>query len=499
MEPAGDQEEPVVPQRASFFDTLPPEVLRTLLRYVSERPGADEWLAAYDHVDVFTVLDTNALADAGRQSFTDMRLGLSASALHSVDAVSTKFMRSQAPALRSLSIDNWASRTLDYSAMGNCVNLRRLTLDEDIWLHFNYAKFEAVFIACGATLQQLCVQVEDRTSMRELLDYAGKYCGALEVLDVWHLSKLSPVMPLLGTSRSTLRRLRTGNEIERWTDRELRTMVGECTNLQIVEMPHQIARPVCELLGNRLRVLVVSSPCWNSTNLSSALKHCPNAEVEGTIPFDANMLRVCSPRIRTAVLSGTSFTSVELNQEHGGVRDSFFWMFNLEEVTIQLEGENSVALVNAFFAKTKYRLKKLELVSIKDACIMEMAANRTVAVEEFKCTTEVALSGEKCVPFLTSNKNLTSIDIVLENAMDVEESEIELCTANLVRSLNRCKRLTHFYIRNQDCTSATMKTRSAVIEDGCVALRWRGVNVEIGGVRYLPVYKPVQRSATLYV
>ena len=150
MKPANDPEEPVEATPFSYFDSVPIEVPASIVRQLSESPGSKRWLTSLDHTDVFTVLQTNAaLGTAARETFTDTRIGLSSSPLHSVDVVSTFFMNKQAPRLQSLSIDDWGSRFrfLDSSSMGRCMNLRKLTLDEDIRLYFNYGKFDSLFEA----------------------------------------------------------------------------------------------------------------------------------------------------------------------------------------------------------------------------------------------------------------------------------------------------------------------------------------------------------------
>lgn len=98
---------PVVRESVLFFDSLPPELLHVIVRYISECPGSDTWLVSLDHVDIFTVLQARGtLGETVRELFTHMRVGLSAFLLHSVEVVSKLFMQFKAPLLRSLSIDN---------------------------------------------------------------------------------------------------------------------------------------------------------------------------------------------------------------------------------------------------------------------------------------------------------------------------------------------------------------------------------------------------------
>ena len=483
-----------------YFDALPTEVLPYIVRFVSERPGAKEWLTHYHHVDAFTVLGTKgALGVAARQFFTDMRIGESGSVLHSDKTVSTKFMLIQAPRLLSLSIDRWGTRNLDYTCMKYCLNLRELTLDEDIYCDYNYGKFGTVLEACGGSLRYLEVSVYDAHSLLGLLEYATKHCTVLEALDVRHLRSFSSIVKLVKANRKTLNVLRGGQEDMEWEEEDLQGVATQCTKLEVVEMPPRVAVPLCELLGERLRVLSVADSSWGGANLSRVLEKCRKAVVEGAVPLDATTIGACPTQLRLLTTRAMLFTSAELDMEDGVVRHTFTGMLDLEDALMEVGGENGEALMNAFFAEPKYRLKKLGIMGIEEARILRKIANATVAIEEFNCSTRVPLSGDDCAALLWFNEDLKSIRIELENCGDIEESEIVMRTSALVRSLQQSKNLSHFCITNHNSTTSYMRDRSAIIEDACVGLRRREITVDIGGVPYLPVYKKIPRTATLYV
>lgn len=498
-EPANHHNDMVVKEVVSFFDTLPCEVLPEIVRYISERPGSDAWFSSFHHVDVFTVLKANkALRNAAHECFTKMRLGISSSILHSAEVVSSRFMRIQAPQLKSLFIDNWGSRSLEYESMRDCINLRKLTLGEDLSLYLNFVKFDAVFSACGKTLLHLCIQVRDKQSMKSLIDYAAKYCTSLHVLDVWHLTKLSTIKSLVNANRKSLTELRTTNRILKWSEENLKIVAESCTALNKLELPPGIAVPLCQLISNRLHVLVVSCPLWNASSLHSLMSKCHNAVIEGNIAFNAEMIKACQGRIRSLILNSNSFSTKDLNQDPGNVREIFSTMFNLEEVTIELESINSKALLQAFFAKQKLELRKLKLVGVKHECVLDIIANSTGAIEEFKCSLHMPLDNKNCASFLAANVNLSLFEIRQEKCEHFSECDIKERISLIVKELQVCRQLRKFTV--DECGHpGNLRGRSTVIEDSCVPLRWRGINIEIGGVRYLPVQKWVDRKAQFYI
>lgn len=485
----------------SFLDTLPSDVVPFVVRNISERPTSKDWLSYCDHGDVFAVLGhQGVLKRTGREMFTEMRLGLGKCLLHqlhSVEVVSKAFMQTQARYIDSLSIDNWGARVcMNSEAMGNCVNLRKLTLNQDIVLHYNYAKFHILFQACAKTLLELIIQVSDKASLRDLVKYAAKYCRVLEVVDIREITDISTIRALCEANQKTLRSLCLGNKVTKWKCEDLQSIANKCLKLSSLAVPRSVAVRMSEYLDSQLRVLTITCEHWDVNVLATVLERCDNAMVDGTVLFGADMLRVCAGRIRRLKLNPKLFTYAELEGISGSVRKSFDSLRSLQQLGIELEGELSPKLMDSLFAKKKKQLEKIELIGYTDGTVLKKIAESTNAVREFKCTTSKQLSRNDWESLLAANRKLAHVEITLTKGDPSEVSNLEKQTGELIRSLEHNTSLYNLIIKNDDEVNY-MNKRSALLEDACVSMRWRDIGIEVGGVRYLPVHKPVGSRAMM--
>ena len=469
--------------RPSYFETLPPELQEDILRKMSNRPETYNWFTSFLHVEALTALRfSEPLATAAKGCLTHLRLGNSTtSMLHGDPVITRHLMEKQGSRLRSLSIDNTGSRNLDYRAICTCTNLLELTLEENIKAR-NSSRFLSVFKACGAVLQRLSLRVLDKVAISLLIEYAIVECNSLEMLDVWHPHDLSMIARLAVGNQEKLRMLRIGDVQGDWNENDLHIIARQCTVLSALDAPRHIALPLCIKLGDRLRTYRMRSANWNEHHISVASKCCPNAKIYSSAVFTAEMLVTCSRQLRELVLDSRFFMKADLEEEYGGLAECFSVMHDLEKVKLVLESENGKSLVNAFFRRPKYCLTELEIDNAMHSSIITTVAASTIGVQKFRCITRLPLDDDDFAAFLAANMNLSAISIVVTELSEEMKPVFEERSSRLIRQLRRHSQIRKFSIEG----SHIQLSRSKAIENACVPLRWRGINVNVGKVRYLP-------------
>ena len=501
------------PTTQLYLNTLPKDVIMTVIRHLSKRPHVPYWQAYVDCTDTQNILRCGGLLMEGaRDIFTELmyqycslgkQMGGKCTSLQvSKDAGFEQLLLELGPQLRSLSLEE---RQFEHDfSIEKCSQLHQLTI-----VHWGQASqvLDRILKSCGNSLTHLCLLGDGHMNPANAKAIA-RHCRVLESLSFDDKMVLANMDELWREIGRTLRQLSCFSpfviplslnpsiDLEYPATVALSLVERHCTQLQDVEIQAKSPpAPIVQFykkLATRLRVLRFKCNAHIPTPqvMQEILNECPYAVVDIHIVNHAeDMLRVLGERVRNLKVECIA----EPSAQFASIANA---LSGLTELSVyECHSNNSLKFIKALFNAPKPNLTKLFVnrvhvfehqhgVVMRSMNVLEVVARTVHSLREFKCYSNHPLELSSFELLLQSNRHLRCffLDYFSDNDT-ANDADFELNSLRLVQSLVKYESMLEFEI--------VLPGRKKVLNqlrDACVPLRGRQLNLIVGAVQYLPSF-----------
>lgn len=490
----------------NYFRMLSDDALEAVLRNFSARPRHARWQVDVSPSEVALGCGAgHPLRSAIRRSMTAMHahhrkilppgqeaVGMRLD-LEEQESLFINLLRELAAFLRVLSFDMPYSNPMMMpgAPFVHCTGLRVLNLGRN----HQYMEVAPLLRACGSVLRELHM-TQDNHLPHEHVKAVTRYCKALTALTLSHKTTdltLEPLWRAVG-GRLTRLALRPPNPSDGGTlSEELSAIATHCTALEDLELMHyepdfstmSLAEAMqyepdfrnislLEALGTQLRVLRLMNPtgCPPAEKMRRVIALCPNAELHLHVWESLDVLRVAGGRLLYAWIACPDLDDT--------FRPDSDELQHLEDCTITMTYGFRTFFGN-LFAYPKRSLRRLELnqTILSDASktnLLDIVAQGTSSLRVLKCSTFEPLTGAHADKLLKANREMQSLQVTYETSFWSQSSlaQVERAVVSLI------ERIVDTNVKKLSVFERDFEQVSPLIEDACVPLRLRGVDVVVG-------------------
>ncbi len=444
--------------RNYYFDTVPDDILRIVLRYLSRRPQSRHWHRNIAAESVNTTLDVGG--------------ALGRAALMEFNIVGGE------NGIPPGNLDLTILRPLVYR-----LALRRLVLR--ISRNAGVDLLTYIIPGCGAELRELVLDYGNMMMTENEVVAISKHCTKLSWLEIGGRCIQGTLAPIWCSLGPTLTRIYIGRQYGRnvWDVFSVPDLVKHCVNLYRVDvkvMDYEMSR-ILATLGSRIRVLSVEQR-YSYASIShwhTVYEACTNLE--------AVHLSLHSPRGASDILSllstklvflvpcarGTDIDDVFLSalSRCSQLKEVELNLFGIEPEVLRklFESLKSVTTMTCWTGRT--------LVDLKRDIIDVIACNLT-NLESLTISTYMTLDGGH-VDALVDLLHLKSVTLRRDNTLSSNFKFAEGRAVEVVNTFNHCAQLSQLEIDN-----VHLKKRSQLIAEAAVTYDRKDFDMFIGGVQY---------------
>ena len=494
--------------RGLYLNTLPRDVLMTIIRHLSKRPYVVYWQSYVDCRDALNILRCDGLVmEAARVLFTDLIYGYS----KPLDLIRSEYTSLRAsrfkhfeqlimelsPQLCSLAFAAKPAKKYNFY-FEECSQLRELTIEN--WCSERITQpLDKLLESCGNSLIRLCI-LGNRQMKLVLLKSIIRHCRVLESLyfnDRAGSANMDEFWQVIGR---TLKRLKCFSPIPPLPTAEaLDCVERHCRQLEDVEICASVSQfPVAEFyknMGTRLRVLRLSTlgSIPSPEAMGQILSECPNVMVDVLFGSPTEeMLSVlggCARKLRLECITEPSAYFENVANTLTG----------LTELRLENLHMDSSKFIEAFFNAPKPNLTKLSVDCVlvfdrlgdgllRSTSVLETVARTVHSLREFECCSEHLLEPTSFESLLQSNRHLHRFTMTYSYNERTSNLEMASNIKCLVQLLVKYESVVEFQV----CLRYR-KLFSNQIRNACVPLRTRQLNLIVGDVQYLPRFRLLER------
>ncbi len=469
-----------VSRTTNYFDTIPVELSRAVVKHLSEEPYSQNWLHSVNASDARTVLQVGGvLSVASRGLFKSLVSGeFKFRNWHE----HTSLAITMAPHLTRLTIAQREHRRI------NCEQLCSL---RELRISFGAESlFERILNVCGGSLEKLDIIAYQST--KKIVEAIASNCKSLKSFHSGFTLYRASLEPLWSVVGNTLIELR--GELSHG---ELMRIARHCTRLEKLDLLnlHKFAAATLQnivtdylaslkSLGYLLLDLYYEGTRHLDIDFLRAILHAcpPNVWIDCTMGFNfgdsnINNLRVVGPRLRKLVMDYESGTLP---------RDLLPALGNVQELLL-VPYQTSDEMIESIFVEPLPCLRKLSIL-VNNPTVLRSIARSVSSLREFVCsfsfrfneTSEdrIAANGSAITELLQANEHLRYIKMTYWHAEHI---------VDFVRRLRVCRNLEHVAIGYRiQSESRKAVSESKEISNACVPLRTRSLSLSVNGMRYLP-------------
>ncbi len=411
--------------RKCYLDTIPDEILRIVLRYLSRRPQHYNWHAYVSPLLVYTALNAGG--------------ALARTALLEFQSVGGKDGIAHDPTL-----DASILRSLVYR-----LPLRRLILKFD-----GNQALPDLLRGCGAELRELALNAGSTAITKTDILAICTHCTKLASIAIHGIYLKSPLAPIWRSLGSTLTRVHIGDYYSNFVygiegNLSVADLVRHCVNLRHLDMLtlNPMTEDVLVALGSRIRVLRIKNEIDVHIDVwHEVLRACTNLEaVELSLPISEEVTDVLS-LMRTKLVALT-LRHPDSNDDLLPTEDRFFSVLSacsvLKEVKFDVVNMVPEAILRELFASLKAVTKLTCIMTWEDVNpvkdVIDVIGRSLTNLESLTICT-LSLKGED-VDALLGLPRLKFVTMRFPFYVEWPSKSAVECAVGVMKKLKRCAQL----------------------------------------------------------